>query len=150
MEVTIPYQSLTHTLKCLKLQVIDSLPYISNYIDASTIHTPRQAFNAIKKRVTYKNDPQGVEYIQTVQTIERNGGLCDCDCMTVYGLTALTYLDIKPLYVVLVGNNKYNPSHIYIEVWDNELKKIVPFDLTNPVYNLARNYKYKQRLKFKL
>jgi len=149
MVITVPYKNLTHTLKCIKLQVIDSLPYIHNYVDSS-INTPKQLFKHLKKQVTFKADPHGVEYLQTVQTLMNNGGFGDCDCQTILALTAFQYLNFNPCYVVLVGNNSINPSHIYTEVYDREAREIKAFDLTNPIYNMQRPYKYKQRILFKI
>jgi hypothetical protein len=149
MVIDVPYQDLTQTLKCIKLQVIDSLPYVSQYIPVD-IYTPGELFNYLKPLLTFTPDPNGVELLQTLQTLMSRNGYGDCDCFTIAGLTALIYLGFEPLYVVLTGNSKYNPTHIYIEVWDPSRQKITPFDLTNPIYNMERPYKYKQRLRFAL
>jgi hypothetical protein len=149
MVIDVPYENLTHTLQCIKLQVIDSLPYVEDFIP-SDIETPKQLFKYLKPQLTFKSDPRGVEYLQTMQTLFRNNGFGDCDCFTITALTALYWLNIEPIYVALTGNNKYAPSHIYVEVYDEYRGGITPFDLTNAVYGMERKYKFKQRLLFNL
>lgn len=148
MVVDVPYESLEHTLKSLKLQVIDSLP-VAHYYIPSTIQTPKELFYFLKPQLTFKSDPRGVEYIQTMQTLlSKNNGFGDCDCFTVTALTSMWYLHFEPMYVDLAGNTTIVPSHIYTSVWDATRGKICPFDLTNPIYNYERPYKFKQRLPF--
>jgi hypothetical protein len=152
MQVTIPYKNLTHTLKALKIQIIDSLPYMSDYIPYD-INTPRELFTYLKSITKYKNDPQGVELLQSVPTLfERakyDGKLKgDCDCLVILSTASFIYLGFNNIYVSLVGNKESSPSHIYNEIWDSEERKFMPFDLTNPTYGHERTYNYKQRLKF--
>lgn len=147
MEVTVPYKNLTHTLKCLRIQVIDSLPYISRYIP-HTIQTPEELFYFLKDNVVYKKDPKGVELLQTVQTLMKRGGHGDCDCFTILTLAACRYLNFSPVAVRIVGNQKSGPSHIYSLVWDEQRQSMCAMDLTNPKYCMERSYKYKQTLDF--
>jgi hypothetical protein len=87
----VPYTNLTDTLVALKRQVKDSMEYVEEHIPYN-IHTPAELFAFLKPQLNYKNDPPGVEFIQTLQTLLTNDGEGDCDCFTVAALAALTYL----------------------------------------------------------
>jgi len=149
MQVTLPYRNLEHTLKSLKIQVVDSLPFLPSYIP-SYIQTPQELFSFLKSKVNYTSDPKNTELLQMVPTLMERGGRGDCDCFTILTLAACHYLNFKPTYVALVGRSVKTPSHIYSEVYDPIKKKICAMDLTNPVYCMERNYNYKQRLNFVL
>jgi hypothetical protein len=151
--IDIPYKSLEHTLKALKIQVMDSIPYMHEYIPED-IKSPKELFYFLKSKVKYKNDPvegkDSIELLQTVPTLMDNGGKGDCDCFTILTLASNYFLGFEPQYVALVGKTTKGPTHIYSEVYDPDKKKICAMDLTNPVYCMERPYKYKQRLRFKL
>lgn len=147
--VDIEYKDLAHTLKCLKIQVKDSMPEIDKYIP-SDIKNPEELFYYLRDITVYKKDPKGVELLQMVQTLMKRGGKGDCDCFTILTLAACEYLGFTPLYVAIVGNSKSAPSHIYTEVFDKKKKGLCVFDLTNPYYCMERPYNYKQLLKFDL
>lgn len=149
MIITQPYVSLSHTLLAMKVQVIDSMPYVSDYIDNS-IQTPEELFYTLKPLLTYKKDPHQIELLQTFQTLMEQGGKGDCDCFTIASLACFFYLHFKPCYLTLAGNTLFSPSHVYAEVYDNERGEICAFDLTNPYYDMERPYKFKQRLLFRL
>lgn len=149
MQFSSEYQSLSHTLKLLKLQVIDSLPYVFDFVTKT--YSAENLFKQLKKQVTFKNDPPGVEYIQSMQTLfYKNNGLGDCDCFSVAALASLYRCGFDPLYVCLAGKSKMQPTHIYVEVYDPKKDAICPFDLTNPIYNYERPYNFKQRIPFKI
>lgn len=143
------YKSLEDTLRLLKQQVIDSLPYMHEYIP-DNIDTPKRLFYYLRLNTTYKSDPVGVELLQMVPTLMDRGGKGDCDCFTILSLAAQYHCGFKPQYVDLVGNKSSKPSHIYTSVYDETQNKVCVFDLTNPYYDYARPYNYHQRLKFKL
>jgi hypothetical protein len=147
MVADVPYKNLKHTLLSLKIQVEDSLPFISNYIPKH-IASPEELFYFLKDLTTYKSDPKGVELLQTVQTLMDRGGRGDCDCFTILVLTSCIYLNFSPQTVALVGKTKYSPSHIYSLVYDKKKKKMCSMDLTNPYYDTERSYKFKQTLPF--
>lgn len=147
--VDVPYENLTHTLKCIKLQIQDSIPFADKFIPTN-IKSPVELFYFLKENTTYKKDPQGIELIQTFQTLIKNGGKGDCDCFTVTALAACYVCDFKPLYVTIVSNNRFSPTHIYAEVYDRNKAEILPFDLTNPTYGIERSYKFKQRILIRL
>jgi hypothetical protein len=155
--IRVPYRDLEYTLKCLKIQVIDSMPYIAEYVP-DWISTPSELFYWLKSITKYKNDPKGVELLQTVQTLMKRDGRGDCDCFTILTLAACEYLGFKA-EVILVGENKKTPTHIYSQVWDKSKNDWVVFDLTNPYYGMERkssqdsrgntiHYRYKQTLPF--
>ena len=144
-----PYTTLKETLQDLRIQVIDSLPYISDYVP-KTIKTPSELFYFLKDKVKYKNDPKGVELLQTVQTLMKRGGKGDCDCFTILTLTACHYLGFEPQKIRLVGKTKLAPSHIYSMVWDEDKNKFCAMDLTNPYYCMERYYPFQQTLDFNM
>lgn len=150
MELKQEYVSLQHTIDCIKLQVLDSLTEIENFIP-DDLKTPKDLFYFLKSKVKYTKDPKGIEYIQCVQTLlGENGGRGDCDCFTVLTLSACEYLNFTPQLIVLVGNSALNPTHIYSKCWDSDIKAYASMDLTNPFYNQERSYRYRQQLKFKV
>lgn len=149
MKFSSDYESLEHTLKLLKLQVIDSLPYVFEFIDKT--YSAENLFRQLKTQLTFKHDPRGVEYIQTMQTLFAvNNGFGDCDCFSVTALASLYRCGFEPLYVCLAGKSKMQPTHIYVEVYDPKRDLICPFDLTNPIYNYERPYNFKQSIPFKI
>lgn len=144
-----PYQDINHTLKCLKGQVIDGLPYALN--QCPKFDSAEQLFYWLKNRVTYENDPKGNELIQTLPTLLDNNwhgrtGYGDCDCFTTAALTLLVANGFKNLYVVLVGRNRFTPVHIYCGLIENGVFKVL--DLTNRRFDVERPYPYRQHLKF--
>lgn len=153
MQAKLEYKSLTDTLKCLRHQVIDSLPYISQYIP-NDIEKPEDLFYFLRDKIKYKKDPPGIELLQSVQTLlsenNKHGkpGLGDCDCFTILALASCYYLGFEPQQVALVGNSKISPSHIYSLVFDRNKNKMCSMDLTNPYYDVERPYNYKQTLPF--
>lgn len=144
------YISLEDCLLHLKIQVVESLAYVRKefpaFTDADTM------FAWLKERVTYLDDPEGVELLQMVPTLvagTRTGKpwAGDCDCFTILSLSCLIVNGFTP-YVILTGRKKDVPVHIYAGVEDST--GIVPFDLTNDEYGIERKYKYQQILPFKI
>jgi len=149
MVVDVPYQSLPHTLKSLKIQVVDSLAFARDFVPQD-LETPEELFTWLKPQLTYKNDPHNVELLQSFQTLMNNGGKGDCDCFTIAALASCLVLGFNPLYVALAGKGPLVPSHIYAEVYDRSKGKICALDFTNQIYNFQRPYNFKQRLLFRL
>jgi len=149
MQKILEYPSLSQTLVFLKLQVFDSLNFAEEFLPKKKLY-PYQIFNFLKKRITYKNDVDGIEQLQTMQTlfslnnVHKNIGFGDCDCFTITALASLYVKNYKDLKVILAGRNKVNPCHIYVKVDGSN------FDLTEKKFNKARYYPYLQELTFTL
>lgn len=147
----IPYPSLNESLKHLRIQVIDSLPYAVKHLPR--FNSPEQIFKYCKNRYTYKNDPAGIELFQTVPTLltdneHGRSGEGDCDDATIFCLTMLLISGFTDCGIVLTGRNKLKPSHIYAYVNDNGQRKIL--DLTNKNFDQERPYPFKQFIPFKI
>jgi len=144
----IPYKDINQVLKGIRTQVLDSLDYCVN--DMPSFNNPRQMFEVLKNYVTYKADPKGVELLQTVPTlfdfnVHGVSGGGDCDCLTILTLSMCWANSFGPQKIVLAGRNKKSPAHIWSKVKYNN--KWVDLDLTQPLYNTTRKYKYYQEIK---
>jgi hypothetical protein len=145
--ITVPYTDINATMRGIRTQVIDSIDYVCENLPSYS--TLESMFNSLKSMVTYKNDPPGVELLQSVQTLfEQNywgiPGAGDCDCFTILVLTACLCNGWNEQRIVLAGRNKLAPVHIWSEVKHNG--KWYAMDLTQPFINSTREYKYKQYL----
>ncbi len=146
MKYKIKYRSLEQTLKALQNQARESIPYSYELTDG--IRNPEDLFYYLKTLVTYKSDPPGIELIHSVPSLFEDNfhkvpGAGDCDCFTVLSLACLHCLTVQP-YVVLAGNQKEHPTHIYTSgLWK---KKYFTFDLTQNWFNQERQYKFRQIL----
>jgi len=145
------YESLNDVLVHLKYQVVDSMQYIQNNVPR--FNHPKSLFYYLRAITTYKNDPDTIELLMTAQTMLSGShtgtpGAGDCDDFTILGLAGLINCGFVDNFVILSGNNKTAPVHIYIKT--NYKNKIYTFDLTNPVFNTERKYKYYQTIKFKI
>lgn len=112
--------------------------------------TPREIFDFLRGEVVYTSDPEGIELLQSMQTLFGTGnkhgiyGAGDCDCFTIAALASLIAKGYAPgLKIVLVGRSKVAPVHIYCSVFG------VPFDLTNNKIGKERPYPYQQSLDFR-
>ena len=148
MKKTLKYKDLDQTLKHLRMQVIDSLHFCVN--ELPTFDTPEQMFNTLKNLVIYKNDPPGIELLQSAQTLlsEDNyhgtPGAGDCDCFTILVLACCLANGWNANEIVLVGHNGKTAAHIYSTTTVNGKRYIM--DLTNPYINIERPYKFRQIL----
>jgi len=123
-------------------QIEDSLDYASGFVMAGT--TPSALFSMLKTLTTYKNDPPGVELLQSMPSLFMNNfwgksGAGDCDCFSITTVACCKVLNI-PCRLVLVGNSPKAPSHVYVEVKDKG--GWVPFDLVNTFYGETKKYRY--------
>jgi hypothetical protein len=103
------YQNLNHALKLFKVQVLEGIPYAQNNIPK--FETPEQAFNWLKLRTKYKNDPTGTELFQTLPTLLENNfhgitGHGDCDCFTIAILSILAANNFKNIGIVRIATSK--------------------------------------------
>jgi len=147
-EKFVKYRNLNHTLKHLRIQVIDSLDFCVN--EMPRFDHPEELFDTLKNLVSYKNDPPGIELLQTVPTLLNNNywgrsGHGDCDCFTIFTLAMCVANGWNDNEIVLTGHNRNQASHIYSATWHNGDRYIL--DLTNPYINIERPYKFCQVLK---
>lgn len=145
--IRVPYTDINATMKGIRIQVIDSLDYCVNEIPK--FRDPEQMFQVLKSMVTYKNDPPGVELLQSVPTLfEENyhgiRGAGDCDCFSILVLACCVANGWNDQRIILAGRNKIAPVHIWTQVKFNG--KWYDMDLTQPLFNTTRNYKFIQSL----
>jgi hypothetical protein len=138
----VKYRDLHHTMQGMCRQISDSLDYAATFVPRGT--TPRQLFWLLKQHTVYKNDPPGVELLQSMPSMMENNywgipGAGDCDCFSITTAACCKVLGI-PCRLVLVGQSPKAPSHVYCEVKDGD--KWVPFDLVNTFYGETKNYRY--------
>jgi transglutaminase-like putative cysteine protease len=137
MVLTIKYPGIKETLNYLIKQIRDSLSFASSFVRTYKIKDARHLFDVLKNIITYKNDPQGIEYIQSFQTFAKNGYIGDCDCFTVAAVSALYVLGYK-VAIILQARRVHNPCHIMAGFKFNN--KWYAFDLTNNTIGYIRNY----------
>ena len=131
----------------LGYQVEDSLDYaIENVPD---FPNPESLFYYLKSQFTFRKDPPYTELLQTFPSMmlrNRHGipGAGDCDCFVIAALASMYAQGWKDMYIILYGNQKSHPQHIACAIkWNG---RIEVFDLTNPIYDHERKYKYRQLL----
>lgn len=143
------YVSLPDTLNLIKIQVKDSLKYCKRRF--SGFDSPENLFFALKSETSFKEDPKGVELLQSVPSLFENNrhgipGAGDCDCFTILALACFAVNGFNPSFVVLAGRSSLYPVHIFAAVGP----KITAFDLTNSFYGFKRPYPLEQVLPFRL
>src|SRR5438105_12636965 len=115
----IPYQNINDTLKNLKVQVIDSLPYAKDVVPQFAY--PNDLFHWLKNNTVYRNDPKNTELLQTMQTMFEGGypgyspGQGDCDCFVIACLASCWVQGAgwHNLEVTLAGRDKIAPVHTW-------------------------------------
>lgn len=142
-----PYTDINATMKGIRVQVIDSIAWTMD--NMPKFSNPEQMFNQLKSMVTYRNDPPGVELLQSVETLFKNNywgipGAGDCDCFSILVLTACICNGWNDQRIILAGRSKLAPVHIWTEVKYNG--KWYSMDLTQPYVNSTREYKFTQKL----
>jgi hypothetical protein len=144
----LPYQDINDTLRKLKIQVVDSLAYARENIPLCK--DPETLFYYLKQRVHFKNDPRGVELLQTMQTLFKNGGRGDCDCFVITCLAACIVQGNgwQDLIVTIAGRSKVAPVHIWSGI--NWKGQYYAMDLTERKFDSERNYPLRQDLTFKI
>lgn len=151
MKLRKPYKDINDTLRHIRLQVMESIPFAEEV--CPQFDTPGDLFRWMKDRVVYRLDPEGVELVQTMQTMWNGDywgtpGAGDCDCFTVATLACCYIQDWKgPLWIKLAGRTRQGPVHIWSGLqWQGHEYAL---DLTNRQPAQERPYKYVQRLIFK-
>lgn len=141
------YTDINATMRGIRTQVIDSLDFCVN--EMPRFSDPGQMFNVLKTMITYKNDPPGIELLQTVPTLFNNNyhgipGAGDCDCFSILWLSMCIAQGWNDQQIVLAGRSKLSPVHIWTRLKHNG--KWYDCDLTQPYFNTKRKYKFTQFL----
>jgi hypothetical protein len=132
----------------MKVQVIDSIPFANRV--CPDLRDPRELDAWLRPQLKFKNDPKGVEYLQTMQTLFKQRGQGDCDCFVITTLACAIVNGWDDLHINLVGYDKKAPVHIYTDITWNGKRCIL--DFTNPRYDQERKhgkfgaYKFRQRV----
>ena len=140
-----PYENIEETMIYLKRQIIDSLSFAAQYVPEQ-VNDARGLWNFLKPRLTFVDDPKGTELLQSFETLmwgSRTGvsGGGDCDCFVI-GATASANIIPIACKIVLAGRERKAPVHIYNLMYYNN--SWVPFDLTEPLFGMKRDYLFYQ------
>ena len=153
MRATLPYLGAEQTLKYMKIQVIDSIPYVKYKFPR--LRTAKDIYNYCKGLVRFREDPPGSEFVMKVQSlfnpkINPHGfsGAGDCDDFTVLSLACLFANGFRDNFVVIAGRTKSAPVHVYAATKVNG--KFIPIDLTNSEMIERGGYKYRQILPIRI
>lgn len=153
MKKTLPYLGAEQTLKFLKVQVIESIPFVQK--NFPSLRTPKEIWNYCKPKLTFQEDPPGSEFVMTVQSlfnphINPHGfpGAGDCDDFTVLALSVLFANGFRENFACISGRNKRAPVHIYAAT--KFQGKFVALDLTNRTMIERGGYAYRQILPIRI
>ncbi len=141
------YKDINQVMRGIRQQIIDSVEWCYNNVPV--FDNPMELYNYFLPRITFVEDPKGVELLQTAQTLFENNyhgipGAGDCDCFTILGTASFIAQGWGGIDIDLAGRNKWNAVHIYNEIkFDGEY---YVFDLTEKRFNKERYYPYKQIL----
>jgi hypothetical protein len=144
--ITYEYITLEDVLFQVCAQAQKGIPYMGRKIP-SYISTAQQLFIYLSGCTSYRDDPPGAELIQSPESLFKKNywgvpGMGDCDCFTVLAIASALAIgfQIKDLEIVLAGNTRNTPKHIYLTIQGK------PFDLTNGSFNTERNYPFLQHI----
>lgn len=142
MRYRVKYKSLQHTVNEIVKQGFWGVTYAESVLPQ--IYSVEDLFIWLKKRVTYKKDPPGVELVQSMPSLFLDNyhgipGAGDCDCFVATTISCAVALNFQ-FDIILMGNGK-NPTHIACRV-ENYI-----FDLTTG-FNELRQYNNYQVLNF--
>lgn len=138
------HPGLAGVLRAVKWQIERSKSFAYDYLPAHKLD-PQSLYYFLKNRTSFIDDPQGVELIQSMPSLflqNAHGvpGAGDCDCLTVT-MGASILVSGYQGQIVIAGNKKNYPSHIYPVCIDRGASYIM--DLTES-FNRERPYKYYQ------
>ena len=147
MQRKVNYQGINQVMKAMREQIIFSYDYCAN--NMPSYNNPEQLYNNILPYLTYKNDPEGIELLQSAPTLFENNywgisGAGDCDCFVILICAMCAVNKIGKQRIVLAGRSKQAPVHIWSEIYFNN--KWVAMDMTQKLFNSTRPYKYIQYL----
>lgn len=143
----VPFKDINQTLEGIHTQVSDSLDYCYNNMPRYA--NPKQMYYGLLPLISYKNDPPGVELLQSVPTLFENNfwgksGAGDCDCLSILILSMCCVHNWNKQRIVLCGRNHNYPVHIFTQVYFNG--RWITLDLTRKLYNTHKPYKFYQLL----
>lgn len=141
----LPYKDIAQVMPYVKQQIEESIPYCEKRFGG--IDDITELFRELKGITTFEYDPEDMELLQTSQTLFEDNwhgkpGAGDCDCLTITAIAAMWVNGFSP-YIILCGNGRKQPSHIYAGFLGRE-NNVVSFDLTEPYCGSRRKYKYYQ------
>ena len=150
MQLKKPYVDINDTLRHMKIQIMDGVPYA----DATTpeIKTPRELWDFLKPKLKYKNDPKNVELLQSYETLMRNNywgtpGAGDCDCFTIATQTVAIVCGFQNTNILLCGRSRQAPVHIYSVIYFAGRRCVL--DFTQPSFDSERYYPLTQEIPVK-
>ncbi len=151
-----PYKSLRDTLDKIQDQIEISVPFAVDFIEKyckSSMHTIERPvtvqalFDLLKSKTHYRDDPKGIELIQSMPSLFLNNyynspGTGDCDCFTVTACASMIAEGL-PTGFTIYGNGLV-PTHIAADYWDYKYQKKqrVPFDLVAPGLGIVKKYRW--------
>ena len=152
MELKKRYNDLDDTLKHIRLQIEESIPFAQTFVPKFS--NPQSLFIWLKPYLNYREDPRGVELLQSFPTLIQSNfygipGAGDCDCFTIAQTAACMVQDWNncQLWIKLTGRSPFAARHIYGGVDING--KEIALDLTNKIPGKERYYPYIQKLYIK-
>ena len=114
-----------------------------------------QIFNHLKSHFVYKEDPKGIELLQSMPSLFQDNywgiaGAGDCDCATITSCAVLLVNGYKTGFS-LYGNGK-QPTHIASDVFVKKYGRVysMPFDLCAPEIDTVKKYNWVQEYKLSL
>jgi len=129
----------------LAVQTLDGMDWAQQNLP--NFSSPVKMWDWFKMRTVFVFDPDEEELLQTLPTMMENNvhgipGAGDCDCFAIALATAMTEQG-WPNEIILAGNSKRYPVHIYNVVWWEGERYVM--DLANPYFDQERDrYKYYQ------
>ena len=144
------YVDINDTLSHIRLQVREGIEYSKQNVPLFI--SPVELYYWLKIRTRYKNDPEGIELLQSLPTLLEDNywgmsGFGDCDCFSLATLTVLQKQKFKcKSWIKLAGRNKNYPVHIWAGC-DYKGEELA-LDLTNHSPGEERKYKYIQKIYF--
>jgi hypothetical protein len=145
MEYKELFTSPERTLELINIQANapENIAFAKKYFPKFT--SAADIWNAVKPITKFQADPRTIDTIQGISTLFNTSknihgvsGFGDCDCFTS-ALASIAIANNLPFKYIIQGNNK--PSHIAIKIGNTIL------DLTNPVPDYLREYKFTKYIK---
>jgi hypothetical protein len=142
------YPTFEQAMKYWQMQAQSSLEHAAEDYPCGSLRSAGEVWQALRPRVTYRDDPEGTELFQSYQTLfydnhHGHAGAGDCDCFALATLAVCTVNRLR-CQIVLAGRSRKWPVHIY-NIVEGRI-----FDLTQPKIDLVKKYPYLQTLNVKL